>query len=100
MTGFVLIIGAIALLCRNENNYLQEKESLEELAQVTEEAKGDSIDASLEGNAIHFQAVTASTDSALTDDTFGIIVDDLKLRREVSMYQWEEESHEECTDNV
>lgn len=100
LTGFVLIIGAIILLCWNENNYLQQKESLEELAQVTEEAKGDSIDASLEGKAIHFQAVTNSTDSVLTDDTFGVTVNDLKLKREVSMYQWEEESREECTDNV
>lgn len=73
---------------------------MEELAQVTEEAKGDSIDASLEGKAIHFQAVTNSTDSVLTDDTFGVTVDDLKLRREVSMYQWEEEEETHCTDNM
>jgi hypothetical protein len=35
----------------------------------------------------------------LKDDVFGIVSDDLKLKRTVEMYQWYEEEKEECHDN-
>jgi hypothetical protein len=39
-------------------------------------------------------------EEALVDPIFRVKTDDLKLYREVEMYQWEEEEHTETEDNL
>jgi len=95
----VLVIGSIALLVWNENNYLQQKKALEEWAAIVQEATIDQINPDLDAQEIHVSGQTASDAEALTDSTFWVITDDLKLYRSVEMYQWYEEEHEECHDN-
>ena len=96
----VLVIGSIALLAWNENNYVKQKAALEEWASLVQEATADSINSDLDKQEIHVSGQTASDAEALQDSTFWIITDDLKLKRTVEMYQWYEESEEECVDNV
>lgn len=97
--GIVLVIGSIVLLVWNENNYVQQKKALEEWASLVQEATANQINPDLEWKEIHISGETASDAEALQDNTFGVITDDLKLRRTVEMYQWYEESSESCTDN-
>ena len=95
----ILVIASIVLLVWNENNYVQQKKALEEWAAIVQEAAIDQINSELEWKEIHVSGQTASDAEALKDSTFWIITDNLKLRRTVEMYQWYEESHEECHDN-
>ena len=95
-----LVIISIVLLSRNENNYVKQKAALKEWARIVQEATIDQINSGLEWKEIHVSWETASNAEALKDDTFWITTDDLKLKRTVEMYQWYEDSHEECHDNM
>ena len=93
------MIISIILLVRNEKNYVEQKAALNEWASIVQETSSDQIDSSLEWKEIHLYWETASSDETLKDDVFGIVSDDLKLKRTVEMYQWYEEEKEECHDN-
>ena len=97
--GIVLVIGSIALLVWNENNYLQQKKALQEGANLVQETTVEQINSDLDWKEVHVSGQTASDAEALKDSTFWVVTDDLKLNRSVQMYQWYEEEHEECHDN-
>ena len=96
----ILVIASIFFIFKNEQNFLQTKVALNEWAEVVQETVSTEINPSLDGAEVHLYWETSSPAEALQDPTFGIITDDLKLEREVSMYQWIEESQEKCTDNL
>ena len=96
----ILVWISIWLLAWNEKNYVEQKAALNEWASVVQEAATDQIDSSLEWKEVHIYWETASTAEALKDSEFNVITDDLKLKRTVEMYQWEEDERTECTDNV
>ena len=96
----LFIIGSIILLARNEHRSIEQKKALQEWAEIVQETVSTEIDTSLEWKEIHTYWETASNAESLKDSTFGIIVDDLKLSRNVSMYQRNESSQEHCTDNL
>ncbi len=98
--GIILVIISIALLAWNENNYVKQKAALKEWASIVNEATSDQINPELEWKEVHLYWETASNAEALQDSTFWITTDDLKLKRTVEMYQWYEEEHEECHDNM
>lgn len=95
----ILVWVSIRLLARNENNYVKQKAALNEWASLVQETTIDHINSELEWKEIHVSGETASNAETLQDSTFGIVTDDLKLKRTVEMYQWYEESEEHCTDN-
>ncbi len=97
--GILFVILSIVLLVRNEHNFVQQKAALKEWASVVQEASANQIDSLLEWQEVHLYGETASEAEALQDNTFGVTVNDLKLKRTVEMYQWYEESDETCTDN-
>ena len=84
----------------NEKNFLQTKVAYNEWAEIVQETISTEINSSLNGAEVHLYWETSSPAEALKDPIFGVTVDDLKLERNVSMYQWIEESEEHCTDNV
>ena len=96
----VLVVISIILLVRNEKNYVEQKAALNEWASIVQETTVDQINPELEWKEVHLYGETASTDMPLKDDTFWVVVDDLKLKRTVEMYQWYEEEDTECTDNL
>lgn len=95
----VLVILSIALLVWNENNYVKQKAALDEGASIVQEANADQVNPDLEWSEIHVSWKTASDAASLNDNIFWVTTDDLKLKRTVEMYQWYEESSEECHDN-
>lgn len=100
LVGILLVIGSIVLLAWNEKNYVEQKAALQEWASLVQEAVADQINPDLDGKEVHISWKTASDAEALQDSTFGVVTDDLILKRTVEMYQWYEESSEECHDNM
>jgi hypothetical protein len=94
-----LVIVSIVLLFWNEKNYVETKAALDEWAKVVQEADANQINSELEWSEVHVSGETASDAEALTDDIFWVTTNNLKLKRTVEMYQWYEESREECHDN-
>lgn len=97
--GIVLVIGSIALLGWNEHNFIEQKKALNETSKLVQETSPEKIDASLEGQVVHFHGQTSSPAQALQDPVFGITTEDLKLERKVEMYQWTESSSESCRED-
>lgn len=97
--GFLLVILSIFLIFKNEQNFLQTKVALNEWAEIVKEAVSSEINPEFDQAEVHVYWETSSSAEALQDSVFWVIVDDLKLARNVSMYQWDEDSSEECTDN-
>lgn len=98
--GILLVILSIILLAWNENNYVKQKAALKEWASLINETTANQINSELEWKEVHLYGETASDADALQDSTFWVVSDDLKLKRSVEMYQWYEEEHEECHDNM
>ena len=96
----ILVIWSIILLARNEHNYIEEKKALQEWAEIVKEADCNEIDQTLNQQEVHMIWETFSNAGELKDEAFGIAVNDLKLARTVKMYQRDEDSHEECSDNL
>ncbi len=96
----LLLVISIIILVWNENNYVKEKNALNEWSSIVQEASSTQIDSSLEWKLVHLYGETASDAEDLQDNVFWIVADDLKLQRKVEMYQWYEETSESCTDNL
>ena len=98
--GILLVILSIIWIFKNEQNFIQTKVALNEWAEIVKETVSTEINPELDQAEVHLYWETSSSAEALQDSVFWVIVDDLKLARNVSMYQWTEESEEHCTDNV
>ena len=98
--GILLVILSIIWIFKNEQNFIQTKVALSEWAEIVKEANSTEINPELDQAEVHLYWETSSDDQALQDPVFWVTVDDLKLARNVSMYQWTEKSEENCTDNV
>ena len=96
----LLVIWSIIWIFMNEKNFVQTKVALNEWAEIVQETVSTEINSSLDGAEVHLYWETNSSAEALKDPIFWVTVDDLKLERNVLMYQWIEESEEHCTDNV
>jgi len=98
--GILLVILSIIWIFKNEQNFIQTKVALSEWAEIVKEANSTEINPELDQAEVHLYWETSSSAEALQDSVFWVMVDDLKLARNVSMYQWTEKSEEHCTDNV
>lgn len=96
----VLVIACIFLLARNEHNFIEQKKALKEWAEVVQETTSEEINPNLEWAEIHLNGNTASEAEDLIDSIFWVSTNNLKLKRNVEMYQWFEEESETCSDNI
>lgn len=96
----ILVILSIILLARNEHRSINQKRALNEWAEIVVETTSTELDKTLDGKEVHVYGDTSSPAQALEDSIFGITTNDLKLARNVEMYQWDESQDEECTDNL
>ena len=89
---FVLLWVSIFLLWWNENNYVEQKAALDETKWLTVETTADAINPDLDWQVVYVSWKTSSpSEEALVDELFWVKTDDLKLIRNVEMYQWVEE---------
>ncbi len=89
--GIVLFVVAFPLLFWNEGRAVYRAKTLTEgRGMVVADVPNDSVGPENEGKLVHMTG-TANSEETLTDDSFGISVDNaLKLARRVEMYQWQE----------
>ena len=98
--GVLFVLWSIWWIFLNEKNFLETKVALKEWAEIVQETVSTEINAELDQKEVHLFWETSSPAESLKDSTFWIVTDDLKLKREVEMYQWLEKSEEHCTDNI
>ena len=97
--GIVLIIGMIALLWWNEGRAVQTQRSLSEGSGLVVSLPISSVDPAQEGQLVHLTGAL-STDQVLSDDTFLVTAQGVRLVRNVEMYQWIETSTTERQQNL
>jgi len=98
---FVLLWASIFLLWWNENNYVEQKAALDETKWLTVETTADAINPDLDWQVVYVSWKTSSpSEEALVDELFWVKTDDLKLIRNVEMYQWVEEQTSDTEDNL
>ncbi len=89
LTGLLLFVIAFPILIWNEGQAIQTHRSLEAGASVVENSDPAVIDPAQDGKLIYFTGETR-TPSILTDSTFPISENAIKLKRIVEVYQWSE----------
>ena len=89
LVGLVMIGLAVALLFWNEGRAVRRARALTEGAGVVVSVAAGAVDPAQEGKLVHLSGL-AETFDVLRDDTFGVAVNAIHLKREVEMYQWRE----------
>jgi len=97
-TGFILFIGATALLWWNEGRAVHRAQDIKEVGKNAVHVE-DINTLAQEGQLIHANG-TAQTTETLTDGTFGVSVNALSLSRDVEYYQWVEHSKTETKEKI
>lgn len=99
VTGLLLFIIAFPILIWNEGRAIQTHQSLEKGASIVENSDPAVIDPSQDGKLIHFTGETR-TPSILTDNTFSISENAIKLKRIVELFQWSESTEIETVEGM
>lgn len=94
IVGIILIVIAFPLLFWNEGRAVKRYKTLKEGGGAVVSISADKVDQANEGRLVHLSG-RAATEETLTDQTFGVSANAIKLRRTVEMYQWKEESKSE-----
>ncbi len=92
--GILLVLVAFPLLWWNEGRAVRTARGLREGASAVVSVPPDRVDAAHDGELVHVTG-QATTRGTLTDQTFGVAADAIKLIRTVEMYQWEEKKRSE-----
>ena len=92
IVGLALFIGGFPVLFWNEGNSVKTEKAIDEGEGVCISVDSNAqVDAENEGKLVHMTG-KADTKDVLSDATFGVSATAIKLKREVEMYQWVEES--------
>jgi hypothetical protein len=91
LVGLVLLVVAVVLLFWNEGRAVKTFKTLQEGEGAVVSVEAGEINPDNEGKLIHLSGA-AETEETLTDPSFGVSENALRLQRSVSMYQWEEKS--------
>lgn len=98
--GVGLFIAAFPLLFWNEGNSVKTAEALDEGEKACQEV-GASDKVNPDYNAqLVWMTGKADTKEVLTDETFGLSLNAIALRRKTEMYQWKENCHTEEKKNT
>jgi len=97
--GFVLVVGSVILLFWNEGRAVATAKSLKEGAATVIDVPSDSIDPANDSKLIHVTGDTAAGDK-LEDPLFNISESALRLRRNITVYEWKEKKESKSRDKV
>ncbi len=89
--GFLLLIAAGVLLFWNEGRAVKTYKALKEGAGIIASVPAHKLDAANEGKLVHVSG-PLSYPGKLTDRTFRVSVSAMRLKRQVEMLQWHEET--------
>jgi len=99
LVGLIMFVISFVVLFWNEGRAVDRTRDLEEGQSVCVAVPVDKIDTANEGKLVHVSA-EAKCDESLRDALFEIEQKAIRLRREVEMYQWQEDVHTETKKNV
>lgn len=97
--GVGMFIVGFPVLWWNEGRAVKTARSLEEGAGAVVSVAAARVDPTNEGKLVHLSGL-ATTSEILTDPTFKVSANALRLRREVEMYQWVEHSRTETRERL
>ena len=93
LIGLALFISGFPVLFWNEGNSVKTARAIDEgEGACISVDSNDKVDAENDGKLVHMSG-KADTKDVLSDDVFGISATAIRLKRNVEMYQWIEESH-------
>ena len=87
--GILLFFASLGVIFFNECNAVKDTARTEEAGEISVSVSSDNVDSSNNGQLVHMNG-EAQTTETLTDSTFGISQNAIKLSRDVQMYQWRE----------
>lgn len=88
--GLILIIGAVILLFWNEGRTVNTARALNEAAHNFVALRSTTVNPANEGKLVYVSGDAATSD-ILTDNSFGVSINAIRLERNVQIFQWKEE---------
>ena len=99
LVGIIFIIGSIYLLWWNEGRSVEQATALQEMQSKITTLPNTSYDASHDDAAVLVQGKVNPLQEVV-DPEFGVKTDGLVLRKNVEMYQWEEQKESKSQDKL
>lgn len=99
LIGIILFLVSFVVLFWNEWRAVDTSRSLAEAGGAVVSVANDKVDPANEGKLVHLTG-EAKTDETLTDETFGVSAQAIRLIRQVEMYQWKEEKKSESRNKI
>ncbi len=97
--GIILFIAAFPLLWWNEGRSVERYNSLKEGQSAVISISSETINPENNGKLVHIQGL-ANTEDVLRDNVFNVFTTAIKLKRQVSMYQWKENVKTETEEKI
>lgn len=98
--GLIFLVVGIVILWSNEGRTVKTQSAILEAEKSYIQIKSDKIQSKNDGKLVATKGkIDSDSLNELRDDTFGINVKAVKLRRKVEMYQWEEDCEEDDNGN-
>src|SRR5512135_619445 len=92
--GVILFIASFVILFWNEGRAVHTAQSLSTGEKAVISISSDTVDHANEGKLVHVGGL-ATTDQTVKDPRFDVSAQALRLRRNVQMFQWKEDSRTE-----
>ena len=90
--GLIFLVIGIGVLWSNEGRTVKTQSAIGEASKTYIQVKSDKVDSKNEGKLVATKGkLNIDGSNELKDDTFGINVKAVKMKRNVEMYQWKEE---------
>ncbi|EKD26342.1 MAG: hypothetical protein ACD_79C01246G0002 [uncultured bacterium] len=99
LVGFIVFIAAFPLLFWNEGRAVKTYKTLKEGSSIVVSVPCEQVNSINEGKLIHLTGL-ATTEETVSDTIFGITLKTLKLKRNVEMYQWDEDEDSKTKKNA
>jgi hypothetical protein len=90
IVGLVLFVASFPVLWINEGCAVKDYEAWAFMRANLVEVASDSVDGTNDGKLVHTSGM-AETDDVVRDAEFDVAITGIRLKRQVEMYQWEEE---------
>lgn len=94
--GTILFLASFVLLFWNEGRAVKEYNTLKEGSGAVVAIASDKVDSAYAGKLVHLTG-QATTENSVSDPTFELKVQALRLKRHVEMFQWKEHSESKST---
>lgn len=101
LAGLVFLFIGVSILWNNEERTVKTQKAINEAKKVYIDVKSNRIDKKNEGKLVATKGkLSTKEDTILKDKKYGISVNAIKMKRNVEMYQWDEDCETDDNDNT